>query len=175
MHLKMLSGKWRPFCLGLNVLSPIWQTDFKFCGMLWILCYIQPRVTHFSKWYFIFQFCSILYFSFTSTPPELPVHDNAQGICYMQHIPQWNGNKTGIIAPYHEIAPDYTQGWTGNLGTYRYMGGLGFWQPNRATFQYKEYLSRYRITIIKIRQSLYSLIFMVGIPNTYMGWHGILQ
>ena len=29
MHLKMSSGKWRPFCLGLNVLKPILLSTYR--------------------------------------------------------------------------------------------------------------------------------------------------
>ena len=29
MHLKMSSGKWRPFCLSLNVLKDLWGTSMK--------------------------------------------------------------------------------------------------------------------------------------------------
>ena len=32
IHLKLSSGKWRPFCLGLNVLTRIW------CRQTWIHC-----------------------------------------------------------------------------------------------------------------------------------------
>ena len=38
MHLKMSSGKWRPFCLGLNALSRRWNTE-----AFILLC-------HFSRW-----------------------------------------------------------------------------------------------------------------------------
>ena len=55
MHLKMSSGKWRPFCVGLNVLTftmrllayfgPTWP-------MSWLLMALPPQVSRsLTKWY----------------------------------------------------------------------------------------------------------------------------
>ena len=56
IHLKMSSGKWRPFYLGLNVLSdalyyvmppyPICNTT-RICDILWSLLYSLSQLTHF--------------------------------------------------------------------------------------------------------------------------------
>ena len=43
MHLKMLSGKWRPFCLGLNVLTT--GLDSNFTWMEWIRILSPPRLS----------------------------------------------------------------------------------------------------------------------------------
>ena len=39
MHLKMSSAKWRPFCLGLNVLTTlhIWRLGFRYAGDVWAI------------------------------------------------------------------------------------------------------------------------------------------
>ena len=34
MHVKMSSGKWRPFCLGLNLLKCYWSPAHKGCGLV---------------------------------------------------------------------------------------------------------------------------------------------
>ena len=49
IHLKMSSGKWRPICLGLNVLreitSPVYHFTFK------LLCHVAlPHITKFCNW-----------------------------------------------------------------------------------------------------------------------------
>ena len=41
MHLKMSSGKWRPFCLGINVLSP--QNVMPCCSISW---WLSARLQH---------------------------------------------------------------------------------------------------------------------------------
>ena len=42
MHLKMSSGKWQPFCLGLNVLKVMWYKDFfSICGFPWLKYSLQ--------------------------------------------------------------------------------------------------------------------------------------
>ena len=38
MHLKMSSGKWRPFCSGLNVLNMKWIVQFTPNNWIWFLC-----------------------------------------------------------------------------------------------------------------------------------------
>ena len=45
MHLKMLSGKWRPFCLTLNVLSIITDTLNLILYDLFPVPYTGPLVT----------------------------------------------------------------------------------------------------------------------------------
>ena len=44
MHFKMSSAKWRPFCLGLNVLKPIYRMQIKInCSQLWGCFILGPN------------------------------------------------------------------------------------------------------------------------------------
>ena len=49
MHLKMSSAKWRPFCLGLNVLKPSVGPDTYGLRSLVLICVIQPNLH--KQWY----------------------------------------------------------------------------------------------------------------------------
>ena len=43
MHLNMSSGKWRPFCLGLNVLNSVYSVEVERSATHWFLCYWWVR------------------------------------------------------------------------------------------------------------------------------------
>ena len=58
MHLKMLSAKWRPFCLGLNVLKILCPAALGRLATHWFLCYCQVNFPRAIMLYVCHVLCS---------------------------------------------------------------------------------------------------------------------
>ena len=102
MHLKVLSGKWQPFCLGINVLmtnsyhSSLVQIH-TVVTYVWIIC----SHDYLPLWKSFIYVC-VIYMCYTSIPPPASVKQNHVCIQFIHsyHLLVHNSNHMLILLPF---------------------------------------------------------------------------